>query len=247
MREVIHAFNEMGFAALDPKWSGGRPRRIGPEVRERICQVAKTPPGLLGQPFTTWSLAKLAGYLAGQEHITASKETIRTILTDAGISWQATKTWKQSRDPEFAPKMARILDLYDHPPTDGRVICVDEFGPLNLQPRPGRGWFPTGRPARRRATYKRTGGVRHMFAALDLATGLMFYRFRDRKRWMEFLDFCKQLRRRFPTGKLYLICDNYGPHGKAEVVDWCTRHDIEPIYTPTNASWLNWIEAGSGG
>src|SRR5690242_16282147 len=25
-REVIHAFNEKGFAALDPKWSGGRPR-----------------------------------------------------------------------------------------------------------------------------------------------------------------------------------------------------------------------------
>jgi hypothetical protein len=29
-REVIHAFNDQGFAALDPKWSGGRPRRFGP-------------------------------------------------------------------------------------------------------------------------------------------------------------------------------------------------------------------------
>jgi hypothetical protein len=53
-----------------------------------------------------------------------------------GFRWQATKTWKGSRDPDFAAKMARILDLYD-PPADGRVICVDEFGPLNLQPRPG--------------------------------------------------------------------------------------------------------------
>lgn len=24
VRDVIHAFNERGFAALDPKWSGGR-------------------------------------------------------------------------------------------------------------------------------------------------------------------------------------------------------------------------------
>ena len=32
--------------------------------------------------------------------------------------------------------MSRILDLYDHPPADGRVVCVDEFGPLSLQPRP---------------------------------------------------------------------------------------------------------------
>lgn len=28
--EVIHAFDEKGFPALGPKWSGGRPRRFGP-------------------------------------------------------------------------------------------------------------------------------------------------------------------------------------------------------------------------
>lgn len=82
------------------------------------------------------------------------------------------------------------------------MICVDEFGPLNLQPRPGYGWFPRREPARQQATYTRTAGVRQMFAALDLASGQLFYRFRDRKRWQEFLDFCKQLRRRFPTGRL---------------------------------------------
>ncbi|MFD4315044.1 hypothetical protein [Streptomyces sp. NPDC058548] len=31
-----------------------------------------------------------------------------------------------------------MLELYDAPPTDGRVVCVDEFGPLNLQPRKGK-------------------------------------------------------------------------------------------------------------
>ena len=55
-----------------------------------------------------------------------------------------------------------------------------------------------------------------MFAALDLATGQMFYRFRDRKRWQEFLTFLKQIRVRYPAGKLYIVCDNYGPHKKAE-------------------------------
>ena len=63
-REVIHAFNELGFAALDPKWSGGRPRRFGPVVRELVCRVAKTAPQQLGRPFTTWSLSKLAEHLA---------------------------------------------------------------------------------------------------------------------------------------------------------------------------------------
>jgi transposase len=242
VREVIHAFNEQGFAALDPKWSGGRPAKFGPAARDLICRIARATPSALGQPFTTWSLTKLVSYLREHHRLTISTETARRVLHKAGITWQRTKTWKISRDPDFATKMARILDLYDHPPAEGRVVCVDEFGPLNLQPRPGYGWFRRGQPARLRATYTRTHGVRQMLAALDLATGQMFYRFRDRKRWPQFLDFCKQLRRRFPVGKLYLICDNYGPHGKAEVVDWCSGHDVELVYTPTNASWLNWIE-----
>jgi len=241
-REVIHAFNEKGFAALDPKWSGGRPRRFGPAVREIVCRVAKTSPQQLGRPFTTWSLSKLVEHLGEHHRIVISTETVRAILREAGIRWQATKTWKGSRDPDFTAKMARILDLYDNPPADGRVICVDEFGPLNLIPRSGRGWFPRGRPARQRATYTRTAGVRHMFGALDLASGQLFYRFRGRKRWQEFLDFCRQLRRRFPAGRLYLVCDNYGSHHKAEVQAWCAAHDIELVFTPSNASWLNWIE-----
>jgi transposase len=243
VREVIHAFNTQGFAALDPKWSGGRPPKFGPVVRELVCRVAKTPPARLGCPFTTWSLSKLAEYLATQHRVVISAESVRQILRAAGISWQATKTWKASRDPEFAAKMARILELYDNPPADGRVICVDEFGPLNLQPRPGRGWFPVGRAGRLRATFNRTGGVRHMFAALDLASGQMFYRFRDRKRWQEFGAFLRQLRARFPAGTLYVICDNFSPHKKTQLAHWCDNNDVELVFTPTNASWLNWIES----
>jgi hypothetical protein len=58
------------------------------------------------------------------------------------------------------------------------VICMDEFGPLNLQPHPGRQWAPvavgTGDPARprrrrRRATYHRPNGIRHLLAGYDLS------------------------------------------------------------------------------
>ena len=138
--------------------------------------------------------------------------------------------------------MHRVLDLYDHPPADGRVICVDEFGPLNLQPRPGRAWRPAGHPARLRATYRRTGGVRHMIAALDLATGQMTYRIRERKRWREFLAFLKLLRARWPGQKLYVICDNFSPHKHPEVTGWAAAHNVELVFLPTYASWLNWIE-----
>jgi transposase len=247
VREVIHAFNTSGFAALSPKWSGGRPRKFGSVAREIICRVAKTAPAQLGLPFTTWSLTKLVEHLATANRVVVSTETVRLVLREAGISWQATKTWKGSRDPEFVAKKTRVLQLYDQAaagglPHRGRVICVDEFGPLNLQPRPGHGWFPRGHTARLRATYTRTQGVRQMFAALDLASGQMFYRFRDRKRWQEFLGFLRQLRVRFPTGRLYVVCDNFSPHRKDKVAQWCADHDVELVFTPTHASWLNWIE-----
>jgi hypothetical protein len=53
--------------------------------------------------------------------------------------------------------MLRVLDLYDHPPADGRVIRVDEFGPLNLQPRKGPS-LAAGRPNRLRANARFSGG-----------------------------------------------------------------------------------------
>ena len=70
----------------------------------------------------------------------------------------------------------------------------------------------------------------------------MFYRIRDRKRAIEFLDFLRHVRRRFPTGRLYLVLDNFSPHKKAELGSWYAANDVELVFTPTNASWLNWIE-----
>jgi transposase len=245
VRDVIHAFKERGFAGLDPKPGGGRRKKIGEQLRSWICTIARTSPadwGITG--FSTWSLATLREHLL-REGIVAelSHETLRRILRDGGVSWQTTTTWKASTDPDFIAKMRRILDLYDHPPDDGRVVCVDEFGPLNLLPRKGKAWRPRRKPRRLRATYHRHDGVMHMLAALDLATGRLFYRIRARKRWIEFLDLLKALRARWPGEKLYVVCDNFSPHRHARVRSWCATHEVELVFTPTYGSWLNWIES----
>jgi hypothetical protein len=62
------------------------------------------------------------------------------------------KTWKQSRDPDYEAKKNRVLHLYGlmdgtenvEPGDPEVVICVDEFGPLDLQPHPGRQWASRG-------------------------------------------------------------------------------------------------------
>ena len=55
VRGVIHAFNDIGFQALDPKWSGGRPRTISEHARRQICLIARCRPRDLGLAFSAWS------------------------------------------------------------------------------------------------------------------------------------------------------------------------------------------------
>jgi transposase len=123
VRDVIHAFNERGFDALDPKWSGGRPPATDKTTRQKVVALAKTDPYALGLPFSCWSLAKLTAHLTREKITRVGREAIRRILRTENVTFQTTTTWKPSNDPDFVTKMNRVLDLYDQPPTDGRVIC----------------------------------------------------------------------------------------------------------------------------
>jgi transposase len=102
VRDVIHAFNGRGLAALDPQWAGGRPRLISDDDIAFIIETATTRPAKLGRPFTHWSIRKLAGYLAtcAARPIRIGRERLRQILHAHGISFQRTRTWKESRDPD---------------------------------------------------------------------------------------------------------------------------------------------------
>jgi transposase len=94
VREVVHAFNEKGFAALDPEWNGGWPATISKAVRERIRLIPRTTPAeWCITSFSTWSLAKLAEHLVTRGVVKAiSREHLRRILKAAGVSWQTTTT-----------------------------------------------------------------------------------------------------------------------------------------------------------
>src|SRR3954471_4280138 len=50
VREVIHRFNALGMRALDPRWAGGRPRRISVEDETFLVATTRTRPGRLGLP-----------------------------------------------------------------------------------------------------------------------------------------------------------------------------------------------------
>jgi len=240
--ELIHAFNAEEFAALHPRPGGGRPCRIDPTQRAGIVKVALARPIDRGEPFTSWSLSKLRAHLLASRVVPAiSRSQLWRILREQGIRFTHHKTWKVSPDPDFEAKKNRVLDLYANPPPDSRVLCLDEFGPLNLQPRLSHGWHRRGHPARFRATYKRTAGVRHLLAAHDPASGRLYGQIRAEKTWREVRELLRSLRARFAE-HLVVVLDNFSPHHKKELREWVAARDIELAFLPTYASWLNLIE-----
>ena len=246
VRKVIHRFNAGGIQAIT--WYPYYCCRAGPpkflaDIIEQVCQVALSPPKqLIGM--SVWSLAKLREYLVAQEIVPSiSLEWLRQMLRRRKIRWRHTKTWKESADPQFWPKYKRIRRLYARRPKGGRRISIDEFGPLNLQPRHGKHYARTGDVDRLRATYSRTGGVRHMFGAYDLERDTLVGRFVEKKNWTTFLAFLKWLRRRYGGGEvLHIVLDNASFHLKADVLRYAAEHRMKFYFTPTGASWLNRIE-----
>ena len=248
VRKVIHRFNDGGIDGILwlPYYQSSRPARtfMADVVEEIVAVALASPRQLIGM--TQWSLAKLREYLISQKIVASiSLEWLRTLLRRCGVRWRRTKTWKESSDPEFWPKLRRIRRLYRRRPAGGRRICVDEFGPLNLQPRHGGCWAGRGKRVERlRATYHRSGGVRHFLAAYDLETNQMTGIITEAKTAVEFLGFLKWLRKQYRSSEtLHIVLDNYGPHQTAEVLAWARAHNIKFYFTPTNASWLNRIES----
>jgi transposase len=149
VRDVIRNFNADGFGSVYPRYKGGRPPKFTLPQRREIKKIAKSRPAEHDLPFSTWSLAKLADFLVAEGVVDdISHEGLRTLLREEGVSFQRIRTWKASKDPDDAAKKARVEHLYAIADREvmpgaaepGVIFCVDESGPLNLRPRPGRQW-----------------------------------------------------------------------------------------------------------
>ena len=260
VREVIHNFNADGFEALYPKYSGGRPPTFSLPQRQEIKKIALSRPADHKLPFSTWSLAKLADFLVAEGVVEdISHEGLRVLLREEGVSFQRIKTWKVSTDPDFEAKKNRILELYaiadgSAEPGEGDptvILCMDEFGPLNLQPHPARQWAPIGnsdpdrpRRRRRRATYKRPHGVRHLLAGYDLGRDRLYGHIKATKGRTQFLEFCRYVRSLYPPQvRIAIVLDNFSPHLSTQtdsrVGDWAAANNVELAYVPTYASRLS--------
>ena len=246
VREMIRNFNEVGMDSLHPHWSEGRPATFTPKVRARIIRIAVQRPEKFGLPFTTWSLAKLRDYLVRRRVVTSiSKERLRQILAEEQITFQKTKTWKESPDPDKEAKLARIEEVIERWPE--RVVAFDELGPLAIRPTGGTCWAPRTKPQRLPANYHKTHGVRQFLGCYHVGADRLTGRMVKRKGTKPTLDALQRIRASFPDGEpIYVILDNLNHHKSRVVLDWAADNAVELCFTPTYASWANPIECHFG-
>jgi len=248
VRRVIGDFNTDGMASVRPPIGGGRPRRIDDTARVRIRAIALARPRDLAEPGTRWSLATLRRYLVRHRVVVSiSREHLRRVLSSMGITAQRTRTWKWSNDPLYEPKKGWVLAAYQGAEAgtlDGVVVSFDECGPISLKPHAGQGWFPSGRPARQRATYNRTHGVRKLLGAYDVGADRFWGRLEKRSVTAKVtLEFLRDIRRRYPPEvTVYIVMDNLSAHWTPEIRRWAADSNVGLLPTPTNASYLNRIE-----
>jgi len=107
VRRVIHSFNKEGIDGIRPQYRGGHPPIFTEKQRKAVVELAENHPKDLGYPLSQWSLSQIQLVVIKKKKVSyISRPTIRTILREAGLSYQRTKTWKQSKDPQFVKKNA---------------------------------------------------------------------------------------------------------------------------------------------
>lgn len=228
-------FSRNRLAGLEDAPRPGRATKYGKAMERRILAQLDTPPAA---GHATWT-----GKLLAQALGDVSPHHVWRVLRHHGIHLQRRRSWCVSTDPEFAQKAADIVGLYLNPPENAMAISVDEKPAIQALER-AQGWLrlPDGQAVRGFSHEYKRHGTTTLFAALEVATGLVRVGHYPRRRRREFLDFMNTIVAHYPDKELHVVLDNLNTH-KPKHDRWLVRHpNVHFHYTPTHASWLNQVE-----
>lgn len=228
-------FSQMGVAGLADAPRSGKPAWYDQDAERRILAALDEKPPV---GYARWNGPLLADKLKD-----ISKHHIWRVLRQHEISLERRRSWCISTDPEFAQKAADIVGLYLNPPENAVVLSVDEKPHIQALER-AQGWLklPNGKALTGfNHEYKRHGTTT-LFAALEVATGLVKAGHYHRRRRIEFLDFMNRVVAEHPGRQIHVILDNLNTH-KPKCDRWLARHkNVQFHFIPTHASWLNQVE-----
>ena len=232
----------------------GRPRVFKPVVAAEVKAIACSLPAEHGVPLSAWTCADIAREVIERGVVgSLSASTVRRILADDVIKpWQC-RSWIFPRDPEFAVKAGRVLELYARRwkgrrlREDEYVISADEKSQLQALRRihPDLPAGP-GQPRRQEFEYER-GGTLAYFAALDVHAGQVIGRCAPKTGIEPFSELVTQVMSTEPYAsarRVFWVVDNGSSHNGARSVQ--RMSDAFPnatlVHLPVHASWINQIE-----
>ena len=224
---------ESGIGGLADLDRPGRPVLI--DEAEVVVATLTAPPESLG--VTHWSARLLADQLG------VSFASVARIWRKWDLQPWRVETFKFSTDPELDAKVRDVVGLYLAPPDKAVVLSIDEKSQVQALDRtaPILPLRP-GLPEKQTHDYVRHGTTT-LFAALEVATGMVTDACHPRHTHAEFLAFLKQVAKAYPRVQLHIVCDNYGTHKHPKVKAWLAKNPrISMHFTPTSGSWLNMVE-----
>lgn len=204
-------FDAQGLSGLKDAPRSGKPKTYDSAWEEQVlAKIGEKPP----KGLTKWDQPTLATAL------NTSEDAIQRFLQRKGIQLSRMRSWCVSTDPEFAAKAADIVGLYMAPRDNAFVICVDEKPSIQaLSRRTGYVYTQNGKTMRGiNSTYRRNG-TRNLFAALEVATGIIHEQTTATKKRVDFLKFMDDLLDELPQGEdieYHVILDNYCIHKRCD-------------------------------
>lgn len=107
VRNWIRRFNAEGVEGLRDRPRPREPVKVTPEYHERLVAAVRRRPRALGQPYSLWTLQRLADFMAEETGIRLSHEGVRLVLKAHGIKMSRPQHTITSPDPEYALKKRR--------------------------------------------------------------------------------------------------------------------------------------------
>jgi transposase len=249
--------------AIDDLPRSGRRPDITEAARTWVIAEACVKAKQRGYPHEVWTLRLLAaharerGPAAGHACLAdLAPSTVHEVLNSQPVKPHKVRYYLQRRDPAFEERKAEVLEVYaaaemlrQIPEADRPVVVLsyDEKPGIqaiastapDLPPNPGK-----HATVQRDHEYKRLGTLT-LSAAVDLVSGLVHHAMTQRHRSREFIAFLERLDAHYPAGILIcLLLDNHSAHRSRETRRFLASKPgrFELVFTPTHASWLNYVE-----
>jgi len=108
VRTWIKRFNVEGINGLYDAPRPGTPKKVTKEYRKQILEIVRRRPRTLEQPYSMWTLERLANFMAEETGLRVSTETVRRVLKSGGIVLSRPQHTISSPDPEYKVKKRRL-------------------------------------------------------------------------------------------------------------------------------------------